>query len=214
MDIFLNISDEEKKQLTKDIKIIKKEFMRGECIFQDDSLCSSIALIKRGKINAIKYYSDGHGKIIRTLEQNECIGINLIFSSNPFYKASFYSESLVTIELISKEDLFKLMYRSKTILINILASISDSSIVLNNHIKLLAYKTIRERLAYYFYTIYEEKHALTFIIPYTKTELADFLNVERPSLSNELSKLINDNIIANKNKLYTIIDLNKLKEIL
>ncbi len=214
MDIFLNISSEEKKQLTKDIKFVKQEFLRGECIFEDDSLCSSIALIKRGKINAIKYYSDGHGKIIRTLEQNEYIGINLIFSSNPFYKASFYAESLVTIELINKEDLFKLMLRSKIILSNILAAISNYSIVLNDHIKLLAYKTIRERLAYYFYTIYEEKNELTFIIPYTKTELADFLNVERPSLSNELSKLINDGIIANKNKLYTILDLDKLKKIL
>lgn len=214
MDIFLNVSNDEKKDLLKDIKIIKYEYFRGECIFEDDSLCSNIAIIKRGKINAIKYYSDGHGKIIRTLEQNECIGINLIFSSNPFYKAAFYAESLVTIELISKEDLFKLMYRSKAILSNILAIISDSSIVLNDHIKLLAYKTIRERLAYYFFTIYEQRHELTFIIPYTKTELADFLNVERPSLSNELSKLISDNIIANKNKLYTILDLDRLKKIL
>lgn len=214
MNLFYNINDLEKKELLKDINVIKKEYFRGECILEEEGLCNSIAIVRRGKINAIKYYSDGHGKIIRTLEQNDCIGLNLIFSSNPFYKASFYAESLVTIELITKEDLYKLMLKSKVILSNILEAISNSSIELNDHIKLLAYKTIRERLAYYLYSVYEAKHELTFVIPYTKTELADYINVERPSLSNELSKLINEGIIANKNKLYTILDLNRLKSIL
>ena len=51
----------------------------------------------------------------------------------------------------------------------------------------------------------------SFLINYTKTELAAFLNVERPSLSYELSRLIKEGIIANQNKLYTIINLNKLE---
>jgi Mn-dependent DtxR family transcriptional regulator len=48
----------------------------------------------------------------------------------------------------------------------------------------------------------------------SKTNLAALLNVERPSLSFEVKKLIREGVIKNKNKDYTILDLNKiLKEI-
>ena len=60
------------------------------------------------------------------------------------------------------------------------------------------------------YTEYKRTNATSFLIQYTKTELAALLNVERPSLSFELSKLQSEGIIANQNKLYTIIKLNEL----
>lgn len=214
MDLFNNITNDEKIKLLANITIIKHHYLKGEALYLEDSLCNSIALIKKGKINAIKYFSDGHSKIIRSLGVNECIGINLIFSTNPYYKASFYAIDEVIVEVISKDDLFKLMYSSKTILINILNTISDSSILLNDHIKLLSYKTIKEKLCYFFYTCYEKNHNLRFTTRLNKTELAEFLNVERPSLSTELSKLINENIIENNNKEYIIKDLDKLKSYL
>lgn len=209
--IFKNVNEITKKELLSKIKIIKKEFLRGEKIFLENDLCSSIAIIKRGIIKASQSFSDGHDKIIRILNQNEIIGLQLIFSSNPFYKASFYSESLATIEIISKDDLIYLMDNNKQIKENILSYISDYSIKLNDHIKLLSYKTIRQKLCAFLYFEAQKKEATSFLIDFTKTELAAFLNVERPSLSYELSKLINDGIIANQNKLYTIIDIKKLE---
>ena len=146
------------------------------------------------------------------INQNEIIGLSLIFSSSPYYKASFYAETLTTITLISKLDLLKMMRENDTIQKNILSLISDYSIEQSNHIRLLSYKTIRQKLCAFLYMQAKEKKATTFLINYTKTELALFLNVERPSLSKELSKLIQEGLIANQNKLYTIINEKKLSE--
>lgn len=209
--IFKNVNEATKNELLNKIKVIKREFLRGEKIFLENELCSCIAIIKRGTIKASQSYSDGHDKIIRILNQNEIIGLQLIFSSNPFYKASFYCEALTTIEFIYKEDLIYLMDNNKQIKENILAYISDYSIKLNDHIKLLSYKTIRQKICAYLYFEAQKKQATSFLIDFSKTELAAFLNVERPSLSFELSKLINDGIIANQNKLYTIIDIKKIE---
>ena len=205
MNIFTNISELEKNILLKEIKPIKKEYLRGETIVTEGDLCSSIILVNRGSITAKQSFSDGHDNIIRIINQNEYIGINLIFSSNPFYKATFYSDTLTSVTLISKDDLVKLMTLNTTILYNVLALISDSAISLNEHIRLLSHKSIKSKLCYYLYNEYKRSNQLSFIIPYTKTELAAFLNVERPSLSYELNRLIDAGIIANKNKLYTII---------
>lgn len=211
MNLFNNISENEKNKLLKSITLIKKEYFRGEKIFSEGDLCSSIAIVNRGVIKASQSFTDGHDNIIRVITQNEIIGLSLIFSSNPFYKASFYCDTLTTLTLISKDDLLKLMHKNHTFCMNLLAEMSNYAIKLNEHIKLLSHKTIKARLCYYLYSEYLKNEQTTFIISHTKTELAALLNVERPSLSYELSKLINDGIIANQNKLYTIIDIKKLE---
>ncbi len=210
--IFKNVSTEEKNNLLKSIKPITKEYFRQELIFEENALCDKIAIIRRGCVKAKIFYQDGHETVIRILNQNEIIGLSLIFSSSPYYKASFYAETLTTITLISKLDLLKMMKENDTIQKNILSLISDYSIEQSNHIRLLSYKTIRQKLCAFLYMQAKEKKATTFLINYTKTELALFLNVERPSLSKELSKLIQEGLIANQNKLYTIINEKKLSE--
>ncbi len=210
--IFTNINPNIKNELLKHIKLITKEYFRGEKIFLENELCSSIAIIKRGVIKAVQNFEDGHEKIIRILNPNEIIGLSLIFSSNPFYKASFYCETLSTIQFIDKQDLLYLMEQNNQIKSNILSLISDYSNKLSDHIKLLSYKTIRQKLCAFLYNEYKRTKATSFLILYTKTELASFLNIERPSLSLELSKLIKEGIIANQNKLYTIILLKKLEK--
>lgn len=210
--IFTNINPNIKNELLKHIKFITKEYFRGEKIFLENELCSSIAIIKRGVIKAVQNFEDGHEKIIRILNPNEIIGLSLIFSSNPFYKASFYCETLSTIQFIDKQDLLFLMEQNNQIKSNILSLISDYSNKLSDHIKLLSYKTIRQKLCAFLYNEYKRTKATSFLIQYTKTELASFLNIERPSLSLELSKLVKEGIIANQNKLYTIILLKELEK--
>lgn len=212
MNLFNKIDDKTKSELLRLINPITKEYFRGEKIFLEGDLCSSIAIIERGNIIARQSFSDGHDKIIKILNNRDCIGLNLIFSSNPYYKATFTAEALSTITLIHKEDLLKLMSLDNQFNLNVLSLISDESIRLNDHIKLLSYKTIREKICYFLYQEYLRLNQTSFLINYTKTELAAFLNVERPSLSYELSRLIKEGIIANQNKLYTIINLNKLEK--
>ena len=212
MGIFQNINDEELTKILSRINTKTKEYLRGEQIFSENDLCDSIAIVKRGTIKAIHNYSDGHEKIIRILNKDEIIGITLLFSANPKYKASFIADTITTVQIISKKDLLYLMEINPIIMENVLRIISDYSIRLNEHIKLLSYKTIRSKLCAFLFLEYQRTKMPSFVIEYTKTELAALLNVERPSLSFELSKLINEGIIANQNKLYTIININRLEK--
>ena len=57
-------------------------------------------------------------------------------------------------------------------------------------------RTIRERLLSYLNTISLQKHSTEFDIPFDRQQLADYLNVDRSALSNELSKLQNNGVIT------------------
>lgn len=209
--LFNNISDDEKKRLEKLVTISQSNYLRDETIVFENDLCNSIKLVKIGTVVAKNTYYDGHENIIKIINANDTFGEALIFSSNPYYKATFIATNRVTIESISIDDINKLIKANPTVNINLFKRISDSLIVLNNHIKILNKKTIRGRLLLLLYYEYKKRNATTFTIGFNKTELADFLNVERPSLSRELSILIKEGIIANKNHTYTIINLKKIE---
>lgn len=210
MNIFDNLSYDEKEFLFDSVVPVVRTYNKGDTIFYEGDECDYIAYVEEGTIVAKQSFSDGHDNIIRIIGKNEYIGINLMYSSTPKYKASFYADDFVKISMYSFDDLLMLMKSSTTILKNFLRVISDSAISLSDHIKLLTHKTIRGKICYLLYNEYAKTGKLTFKIETTKTDLAALLNIERPSLSFEMKKLQNEGIIENKNKNYTIISLDKL----
>ncbi len=210
MNIFNDLTIDEREFLETSVIKITKTYEKGDTIFYEGDECDYIAYIIEGNVIAKQSFSDGHDNIIKVISENEYIGINLIYSSNPKYKASFIAEKRTTLELYSYTDLIMLMKQSTTVLKNVLRLISDAAIELNEHIKLLSHKTIRGKICYLLYSEYLKTGKLSFKIETTKTDLSALLNIERPSLSYEIKKLIDDGIIENKNKDYSILSLELL----
>ncbi len=210
MTIFDNLSSEEKEILFDSVTPVVRTYHKGDTIFYEGDECDYLAYVDEGTIVAKQSFSDGHDSIVRIIGKHEYIGINLMYSSLPKYKASFYADCDVTISMYSYNDLLMLMKSSTTILKNMLRAISDSAIGLSDHIKLLTHKTIRGKICYLLYNEYLKTGKLSFKIETTKTDLAALLNIERPSLSYEMKKLQDEKIIENKNKNYTILSLDTL----
>ena len=212
-ELFNGLALKDAELLLASINLKTINLKNGEKLFLEGDICNKLAYITKGEVIAKQSFQDGHDCILKVINKNKFIGINLIFSSNPIYKATFYSQGETTVKIISKDDLLKLM-NNKKIESNVLAMLSDYALELNEHIKLLNHKNIRSKICYYLYTKYITYNSLKFKLNITKTNLAALLNVERPSLSFEIKKLCDEKIIKNHNKDYEIIDLNKiLKEI-
>ncbi len=101
----------------------------------------------------------------------------------------------------------------KTLINNMLAILSDKIVMLNNKMHILNAETLKGRIAVYLLTLYKKNNSLIFDMPMKRQELADFLNVKRPSLSRELSNMQQDEIIEVYRSTVKITDLEKLKEI-
>ena len=86
-------------------------------------------------------------------------------------------------------NLLKILKENINLLEQLLSHISSSYIILNRLIKLKSQKTIEHKLAYYFIyfeNITEKKLSCKIN---SKTQLADFLGIERPSLHRALNNL-------------------------
>ena len=85
---------------------------------------------------------------------------------------------------------------------NLLTVCAHKSLQLSQRIWHTSSKSIRGRLMSYFSKCAKQFGSNSFLIPYNRQQLADYLNVDRSSMCNELSKMQRDGIIEyDKNRI-------------
>ena len=85
---------------------------------------------------------------------------------------------------------------------NLLTVCAHRSLQLSQRIQHTSSKSIRGRLMSYFSECSKHAGSNSFLIPYNRQQLADYLNVDRSTMCNELSKMQRDGIIEyDKNRI-------------
>jgi CRP-like cAMP-binding protein len=75
---------------------------------------------------------------------------------------------------------------------NLLRAVARKGLLFNEKVEILSKRTIRERLLCYF----GMQNSNKFTIPYNREELAHYLCVDRSAMSNELSKMQKEGLLA------------------
>lgn len=78
---------------------------------------------------------------------------------------------------------------------NLLTVCAHRNLQLSQRIQHTSSKSIRGRLMFYFSECAKRAGSNSFLIPYNRQQLADYLNVDRSTMCNELSKMQKDGII-------------------
>jgi CRP-like cAMP-binding protein len=87
----------------------------------------------------------------------------------------------------------------------LLKILARKNILLSNKNQLLSRRTIQDKVLSYLSLQAEKKGNLTFEIPFTRNELADFLCVDRSALSRVLSKLQKEGTIEYDHKHFKLL---------
>lgn len=81
---------------------------------------------------------------------------------------------------------------------NLLSVCAGKNLLLSQKIQHTSSKTIRGRLTSYFSECAKRSGSSSFLIPYNRQQLADYLGVDRSTMCNELSKMQRDGLIFYK----------------
>lgn len=193
-----------------DYKAKISNYKKDDIIFYQNDICTNLAYVIDGKVIAKIKYEDGKDVVLRIISKGEYIGINLLFSKDAKYRASFICLEDASIELVEKEELINILSSDKNILINYLEILSNMAVSQNDHLKMINIKTIKSKICYFLYEEYKKNKSTEFEIKYTKTELSKILNIQRPSLGFEIKNLVDEGVIENKNRDYKILSMEKL----
>lgn len=147
--------------------------------------------------------------IIKMFNSYEIVGLNVAFSSHPFYVTNFVASKDVEIVSIETKTLLALMNEDYQLMKNILAHISDNSIRIGTRVKNNFKVTIRNQLLSYIKTLQIQQKKNPIIIPISKLKLSEHFDVSRTSISRVFTVLEKEGLIKLNNRYIYVCDLHK-----
>jgi len=79
---------------------------------------------------------------------------------------------------------------------NFLRIMAQKNIFLNKKMSYITHKTIRERLKAYFLDLMEEGGGFSFTLPFSRSQLADYLCMDRSAMTRELSRMRQEGLLT------------------
>ena len=208
--LFMNMSNHEYVQCFKALKATEKTYKKDALILTASDTTKRFGLVLDGSV---------------TIESNDIWGNRTILSH--VAKGQFFAETYALLDdevlLVDVRANENCRVRFFTIgslknlrqinepwamkfICNMLEISARKNLTLSGRSFHISPRTIRERILSYLNTISLQKHSTEFDIPFDRQQLADYLNVDRSALSNELSKLKNNGVITFKKNHFILLN--------
>lgn len=178
-----------------------KHFKKNEIIFNEEDECNKLGIVIKGQVSISTYTLLEKTYDIKTLNEDDIFGEFLLFTDKPFYLGYVASTKETDIAFLDKNNLYKIIKENENFFNQFMKQISNDVIKIQNKIKVLSQKTVREKVLFYIKNEIKRTNSMTIYIN-SKEELAKIINIPRPTLSRELILLKNDGYIDyDKNKI-------------
>jgi CRP-like cAMP-binding protein len=100
----------------------------------------------------------------------------------------------------------------RTLVTNLLGITSERALMLNKKVEYLTIKSIRGKISTFLLDLYKKTGNNNVMLNMNRNELADFLNVSRPSKSREMCRMRDEGIIDFHLSTIRIKDVEALRE--
>ena len=203
--LFDGISDSSQEKILKSLEANTFTFKKNNTILSNVKKDNIIGIILEGYIEIVKTDYNGNRTIIEDLYENDVFGSDMSSISNNEYNIITKEDSKIIIiyfNEIIKNDLNTPYYN--IFIKNLLSIMSGKMKTINERIEILANKTIRNKLLAYFKIMSNKNKSRIIYLPFTFTDLADYLGVDRSAMYRELKSLKDDGLIITKNRRITL----------
>lgn len=184
----------------------KKTYTENSVIFFQNDLCENLNIILSGEVTIKRIDLSGNTLIMDTFTEGSDISANLLFSKHNTYPMTILANKLTTIIHFKKEFVIDICYKDKRFLENLLMSIGEKNYILTQKISLLSLENLREKIVFYLKQRYLKENSKNLKIINSKKDLAQKLNVTRPSLSRTLKTLKNEGLINYDNNTFYLLE--------
>lgn len=213
-ELFNNVDKTNILKIINSLKYSIISYKKGEVIFQEEERCTSIGLIINGTINIERIYPNGKSIVMSKFKDGDVFGEALLFSKVNKYPATVIALSDCRVLYLTKNEIVKLFSMENRIMENFMMLLSEKIIILNNKIRSIALKSVRQKVVDYILCEYMNEKNKEIILKYSKEEIASDIGIPRPSLSRELIRLRDEGLINFSRNKITILNIEELEDIL
>ena len=198
---FDNITSDEIQKLLKCFDATIISYKKDTTVLSNVSNTTLVGIIIKGSANVIRYNYNGTRNIIEELEEGDIFGS---FSSSDSDDIYIVTKTDSKITMFSYDKLINRChnncpYHNK--LIDNMYQIFGQKLRKNSErIEILSKKTIREKLLSYFNQLSQKQISKNIILPFSLTDLADFLSIDRSAMMREMKNMKEEGRIEAKGK--------------
>lgn len=211
-EFFKDISEEELRRIAKNIRYYFKSYKKDEVVAFEGEECNALGLVMEGNIEIQRMYSSGKYIVLKRLSSGEAFGEAIVFSNKNEYPATIIALSDCNIAYIKREDIIQLCLMEEVILKNFVALLSNKIFILNKNLKNSSFKTIRQKVVNFILEQSKIQKSLHIKLKITKEEIASLMGIPRPSLSRELVKMRDEELIQFDRHSIQILKKDELEE--
>ena len=203
--IFKGIEEEDIKKMLKCFDAKTRTFKKDRTIVTNIINIKMIGIILNGTANMERYDYNGNRSIIEKLEKNSVFGevFSRLGSDISVVATSDCEVLFIEYEHLIKRCKKGCIYHS-ILTNNVLQLLSKKIVDLNERLEILSKRTIRDKLLSYFELLANNSPKRSFNLPFTYTDLADYLSIDRSAMMREIKNLKEEGFIETNGKKITL----------
>ena len=206
--VFEGISPQELGGMLKCLKAREREFEKGTRILQGGERVTELGLVRCGSVLIQNDDIWGHTTILARVGPGELFAETYACSGEPLMVDVVAAEPTKVLFLQISQVLHTCPNNCdghSKLIGNLLKVLAQKNLVLSRKISYTSARSIRGRLMAYLSEQAKANQSHSFTIPFDRQQLADYLNVERSALSNELSKMCREGLISTNRSQFQLL---------
>ncbi len=208
--LFRAIPETELTDLFSEFKIVETRFKKDELLAMQDEPCNRLIVLLSGSVKGEMI--DPSGKMIKVedIYAPGPLAILFLFGQENRFPVQVMAREDVAALVISKQSVLRMLSLNETFLKNYLDISASFASRLSQKLHFMSFRTIRQKLAIYIINLSKAAQSDTIELDKTKTALAEYFGVSRPSLERELTNMQHDGLISAVKKTVSILNKNEL----
>ena len=206
LPLLSSLEEETLKALHKSGRLPVTTHRRGQLLHVEGDTCDALEIVLSGQVKVERIGEDGDLMTIATFHKGDCIGGNLLFSSDPVYHMAVTVTEQAHILSLSRASLISLFTSNEEFLIRYLGYVADNAVTLEGKLKYYANLPIRQRVLNYLNAQQRQSGDNRVALPASKKALAAQLGVQRTSLSRVLQQMQKEGVLTFDKKSITLLN--------
>lgn len=189
-------------------KIQIKKFIKDEIVTTYIEKRNQLCIVLSGEVDLIRYDVNGNKTIISHFIADDVFG-EVFYPANTNNELFAVARKNSEILFYTYDSLLTKCRRNcdfhKTLTSNLSELFLNNIVELNLRIELLTKRSIRSKILSYFDILSKGSLRKSFTLPYSYTDLADFLSVDRSAMMREFKLLIDEGFIQKTGSKITLL---------
>jgi len=208
--LFEGLSDEEMTKLCTCLSARERVIPKDGFVFHAGDNVGAVYCLLSGCVHILDEDYWGNRSIVETMTADTLFGEAYVFSGAISHIVSVMAAEVSVVLEIDPDRLFESCANHcdchNRLARNALLIISKKIVRLTEKLGHVMRRTMREKLLSYLSLCAQREKSSTFLIPYSRQQLADYLCVDRSALSHEMSRLQKEGLIQYRKNRFILLD--------